>query len=438
MNFLNLNLAFTLSSIIASRAAAARTNPTNGIFDNRIEYKINGLDDKKLLEECEKFKNSEKDLNQSGIFYPMYKKLRNDVTKKMEEAREKLKQEEEVIDWICKQEPFSEFSSNSALKVLDDYRNEWDLRKKVFDDQQSSSTYLNGIALNGVINSMKSERVNAKIMLDNQCSEKSLTECYKSSKNLDHDIAPVKMSTLAQEIFGKLSDKDKAAWVKPHWEDMLKHLNVPEDRFAVSSIDSSLNLISILASNGNDLTAAANTLRNTINEEKNTGSKGQIDFSFSADLKLREKVIYAILSEFYFDEDDSSNNAYCELTLEGVKSRVKAAGRIVEGIVRDIQMGTNLIEDEVTTMMKAWFMADQMFSKNGFKRTVPKKVSLSTSVAVIKSVDVPATPAAPVASDGSVASQSDSVNSSNNVSSAGNTYAPKSGLFSFVKNLFVK
>lgn len=393
-----LNLVLILGSTIASGSAAS-TAAAVSIKDDRIEYKIDPATDPELVNVFARisFKNDKSSIE----FNAEHAKLTTALNTKKRAALAALETEKKGIEEIIEEEDFGMYDYRWKIAtlgegVIDTAKKEWELRSQALGSLTNSGM-ISASSIAIPVKQLTDARDAAKSIVDRNCPNKSLTECYSRNHGIfERDIAPVKKGTMAQEMFGSLAGVNTGDWFKPDWKLLIRSIANSGTRFAIAPIKKDLNFISRWKHNNEDTSAAIASLRENL-----TAVKAKIpesETALRADFELRESVVHAVTA---------FSRKVPVVDFDVIARRVKAFERVAEGVVRAHQSSIQLDAADVNKAIKAHLMSVQMFVLTGFKDAnikpfatlaVPSGITLTTISDGAETVDVPAAPEAPVIS----------------------------------------
>lgn len=353
-----INVAIILTATAASSASTSATiDPTtaaqSGLADPLIELKVTPMT---LPQNFKFYETREAASKKASEYHNAFVAFRSAVTNAKYAAHKILDNERKGIDEIREVAPFSNYEyfdfTGAGTAVIEAEKNEWDYRVKSTDGITNVSGILQKDVVSGKVNTLKSKADDVLNYVKSKCDGQSLFNCYHKDVDYDPRIKEVKSWIYAaQMMLGQSTEL-----VKTDWRTTVDSINVPQGRFSVTSIDSSLNLRNLM--NNSEFTAAVASLRANltalITRMRNASENKK---AIMDDLTLRSNLVRAVLAK----PEDS------ELTIEIVERRVRAFERIAEGIIRYLKMGRPLDNTMIAKLIKTWIMAVQMFRDGGME-----------------------------------------------------------------------
>lgn len=413
-----INVAIILTATAASSAyAAAATDPTtaaqSGLKDLHIELKVAPM-------------TLSKDLNFSEIVKAINEN--SDCQDKLVTFRRALSAAKGIADRICDNDtegldeikrvaPFdgSKYAEfiNGGYAAVNEEKKEWQYKVDSSTDL-ATARYVTKKSIKSKVDSFKTAAKTSLEHIKNNCNGQSLPDCFGDT-SYDSFIKAVKVWIYgSQMLLGESSPAIAGVppnnFFKEGFRLGVNRINVPQDRFSVTAIDSSLNLKSLIKTS--DFTAAGDSLVNNLFalQERMKNAPGSND-SIKNDIQLRIDLARAIFSTPHG----------VALTIEVVERHVRAFERIAEGIIRNLRIGKALDKDLVTKLMKAWIMAVQMFREDGIRQMSNYATIALPTVTEVPTEPEPAKTTAPVVED-KISRQ----NSADSVGSTDSTVSTKS------------
>ena len=388
-----LTIAMILSSAAASASASSTTSPEIRLRDPKASFKINkaafyepssftatignetmSLNLKNVLDTCEdrnfsklaKLQCTSIDkVKLMSCRNNLFKVLRSVMLANKNEALRQLQSEEDALGIVVEQ--LRNLYPNSTIwawskAALDSEKKDWELVLAVVnfmeskvDSELGTRNYLS--ALNPSRNDIQA--LNSLLVQLNP-SSKALSEFNRTDVRAFKDLVTVvRKWIIANALFGNgpttVDQLNPNDFINSRYlENFVKMINVPESRFKVLPIEPTLNLSYLMSVSGLSLEEAVNTLKRNMEAYRSKFGSNDV----SNNINLRDYVIRGL---FYKSAD-------APLTMESIRKRVKAFGRIAEGVIRSMHEGKDGVDSSITTdAIKAWIMAKQMIDIDGWK-----------------------------------------------------------------------
>jgi hypothetical protein len=253
--------------------------------------------------------------------------------------------------------------NGAAHAVIEEENMDWELRLKAFDSYPTTTTIHNYANMKQAVEAAKSNVDSQYNLVVSKCGQGSAMRRCLTTKF----IKEVKMALMSLQLFlGANLNNTRAAtglnpseFFRPELKFLLDQINTPSGRFSISPIAQDMSFNQVYKQSQKDLATSIRDMKLKL-RQLTARVKESKDSALIADMALRKRVVDAMLAR---PEDQDRR-----LSKELVDSRVAGFKRLAQGQVRTLQEGTSpATSDQVTLYVKMWQMAEQMFTKDGWK-----------------------------------------------------------------------